>query len=85
MVIKKKLILLITKRDLWNIESSTFIFLNVDKIFIGVWIQKNWDAICVYNKIVNVKQMTTVIHVDDMKVSHHDHQKWRFLLDAKKI
>ena len=37
--------------------------------------------VCVANKMINGKQMTTLFHVDDMKVSHMDFQEITIFLN----
>ena len=37
--------------------------------------------VCVVNKTVNWKQITTVFCVYDMKVSHHDHQEIQIFVE----
>jgi hypothetical protein len=55
-----------------HMKSGRLFWMDISGRLKDIGFVSNPDDLCVLNKVVNEKQMTVVLHVDDLKISHVD-------------
>ena len=65
-----------------HMKSGRLFWMDISGRLKDLGFESNPDDLCVLNKVANGKQMTVVLHVDDLKISHVDGEEIEKVLSA---